>query len=110
MIRKKRAREERMSVFGVFNTKQRRPMPRRPGQNSEFVMFDVVYEDGTRRSNRKVPRTLTGGIDGDKRAHGFLIEQDRDIAEKSGKPAAKIKSITRSGTKKARDLAWKKAC
>ena len=110
MIRKKRAREERMSVFGVFNTKQRRPMPRRPGQNSEFVMFDVVYEDGTRRSNRKVPRTLTGGIDGDKRAHGFLIEQDRDIAEKSGKPAAKIKSITRSGAKKARDLAWKKAC
>ena len=110
MIRKKRAREERMSLFGVFNTKQRRPMPRKPGQNSEFVMFDVVYEDGTRRSNRKVPRTLTGGIDGDKRAHGFLIEQDRDIAEKSSKPAAKIKSITRSGTKKARDLAWKKAC
>jgi hypothetical protein len=32
-------------------------------------MFDVVYEDGTRRSNRKVPRVLTGGIDGDKRAH-----------------------------------------
>ena len=110
MIRKKRAREERMSLFGVFNTKQRRPMPRKPGQNSEFVMFDVVYEDGTRRSNRKVPRTLTGGIDGDKRAHGFLIEQDRDIAEKSGKPAAKIKSITRSGAKKVRDLAWKKAC
>jgi hypothetical protein len=72
-------------------------------------MFDVVYEDGTRRSNRKVPRVLTGGIDSDKRAHGFLIEQDRDIAEKSGKPAAKIKSITRSGAKKARDLAWKTA-
>jgi hypothetical protein len=74
-------------------------MPRKPGQNSEFVTFDVVYEDGTRRSNRKVPRALTGGIDGDKRAHGFLIEQDRDIAEKSGKPLAKIKSITRSGSK-----------
>jgi hypothetical protein len=73
-------------------------------------MFDVVYEDGARRSNRKVPRALTGGIDGDKWAHGFLIEQDRDIAEKSGKPAAKIKSITRSGAKKVRDLAWKKAC
>jgi hypothetical protein len=85
-------------------------MPRKPGRNSEFVMFDVVYEDGTRRSNRKVPRALTGGIDGDKQAYGFLIEQDRDIAEKSGKPATKIKSITRSGAKKARDLAWKKAC
>ena len=47
-----------------------------------------------------MPRALTGGIDGDKPAHGFLIEQDRDIAEKSGKPAAKIKSITRTGAKK----------
>jgi hypothetical protein len=75
-------------------------MPRKPGQNSEFVMFDVLYEDGTQRSNRRVPRTLTGGIDGDKPAHGFLIEQDRDIAEKSGKPVAKIKSITRTGAKK----------
>ena len=75
-------------------------MPRKPGLNSEFVMFDVLYEDGTQRSNRKVPRTLTGGIDGDKPAHGFLIEQDRDIAEKSGRPLAKIKSITRSGARK----------
>ena len=75
-------------------------MPRKPGLNSEFVMFDVVYEDGTQRSNRKVPRTLTGGIEGDKPAHGFLIEQDRDIAEKSGRPPAKIKSIARSGAKK----------
>ena len=51
-------------------------------------MFDVVYEDGTQRSNRKVPRALLGGIDGDKPAHGFLIEQDREIAEKSGRPPA----------------------
>ena len=62
-------------------------MPRKPGLNSEFVMFDVLYEDGTQRSNRKVPRALTGGLDGDKPAHGFLIEQDRDIAAKSGKAA-----------------------
>ncbi len=75
-------------------------MPRKPGLNSEFVMFDVVYEDGTQRSNRKVPRALTGGVDGDKPAYGFLIEQDRDIAEKSGRPPAKIKSISRSGAKK----------
>jgi len=70
-------------------------------------MFDVLYEDGTQRSNRKVPRALTGGVDGDKPAHGFLIEQDRDIAEKSGRPPAKIKTITRSDAKKkARDLTW----
>ncbi|HUC51891.1 MAG TPA: hypothetical protein VMA30_21090 [Xanthobacteraceae bacterium] len=75
-------------------------MPRKPGLNSEFVMFDVTYEDGTQRSNRKVPRALLGGLDGDKPAHGFLIEQDREIAEKSGRPLPAIKSITRSGAKK----------
>jgi hypothetical protein len=75
-------------------------MPRKPGLNSEFVMFDVLYEDGSQRSNRKVPRTLTGGLDGDKPAHEFLIEQDRDIAEKSGRPPLKIKSIARTGAKK----------
>ena len=85
-------------------------MPRKPGLNSEFVMFDVVYEDGTQRSNRKVPRELTGGIDGDKPAHGFLIEQDREIAEKSGRPLAAIQSISRSDAKKkARDLSWSRA-
>jgi hypothetical protein len=75
-------------------------MPRKPGKNSEFVMFDVVYEDGTQRSNRKVPRELTGGVEGDKPAHGFLIEQDREIAEKSGRPPVKIKNIYRSDAKK----------
>ena len=75
-------------------------MPRKPGLNSEFVMFDVVYVDGAQRSNRKVPRALTGGIDGDKPAHEFLIEQDRDIAEKSGRPPLQIKSIARAGAKK----------
>jgi hypothetical protein len=34
-------------------------------------MFDVAYEDGTRRSNRKVTRALTGGIDGDKGGTAF---------------------------------------
>ena len=81
-------------------------MPRKPGLNSEFVMFDVIYEDGTQRSNRRVPRELLGGLDGDKPAYGFLIEQDRDIAEKSGRPLAKIQSISRSGGKKtAKDYA-----
>jgi hypothetical protein len=90
--------------------KQDQAMPRKPGLNSEFVMFDVVYEDGTQRSNRKVPRALTGGIDGDKPAHGFLIEQDREIAEKSGRPPAKIQSIMRSDAKKKeRDYSERRA-
>ena len=85
-------------------------MPRKPGLNSEFVMFDVIYEDGSQRSNRKVPRELTGGIDGDQPAQGFIIEQDREIAEKSGRPPAKIQNITRSGAKKKdRDFSWERA-
>src|SRR5579863_4580657 len=96
---------------GHAPTRRRTTMPRKPGQNSEFVMFDVLYEDGTQRSNRKVPRTLIGGIDGDKPAHGSLIDQDRDIGEQSGRPTIKSKSIARSGAKKkARDEDWKKAC
>jgi hypothetical protein len=92
----RRAKEGRKSPINAIEKK----MPRKPGLNSEFVMFDVVYEDGTQRSNRKVPRALTGGLDGDKPAHGFLIEQDREIAEKSGQAPLKIKSITRTGAKK----------
>ena len=75
-------------------------MPRKPGLNSEFVMFDVIYEDGSLRSNRKVPRELLESVDGDKAAYGFVIEQDREIAEKSGRAPLKIKNISRSDAKK----------
>ena len=75
-------------------------MPKKHGLKSEFVMFDVLYEDGTRCSNRKVPRALLGGMDGDDPARGFIIEQDREIAEKSGRAPLDIKSIARSGAKK----------
>ena len=52
-------------------------MPKKHGLKSEFVTFDLLYEDGTRCSNRKVPRELLGGLDGDAPARGFIIEQDR---------------------------------
>jgi hypothetical protein len=74
-------------------------MPRKPGLNSEFVLFDVVYEDGTQRSNRKVPRELLGGLDGDAPARTVIMEQDREIAEKSGRPPAAIKVLKRAGAK-----------
>jgi flagellar biosynthesis GTPase FlhF len=35
-------------------------------QLGEFVLFDVLYEDGTRSSNRKVPRSELGSLDGDR--------------------------------------------
>jgi hypothetical protein len=77
-------------------------MAKRPGSNprNEFVFFDVIYEDGSQRSNRRVPAELLGGLDKDEPARGFIMEQDREIAEKSGRPPLAIKSIARSGAKK----------
>ena len=61
-----------------------------------FVLFDVVYQDGSRTSNRRVPGAELGGLDGDAPARAFIEAQDRAIAERSGSPRGPIKSITRS--------------
>ena len=61
-----------------------------------FVLFDVVYEDGTQTSNRKVPAAELGGLDGDMPARAIVEMQDRKIGEMSGMPRGRIKSITRS--------------
>jgi hypothetical protein len=71
-------------------------MARKPATREGFVLFDVLYEDGTQRSNRRVPGEILGGLDGDTPARDVIEEQDRLIAEKSGKPALAVKSIRRS--------------
>jgi len=71
-------------------------MARKPTARTEFVLFNVVYEDGSQRSNRKVPAELLGGLDGDEPARSAIMEQDREIAEKSGLPPLQIKSLKRS--------------
>ena len=64
---------------------------------SEFTFFDVLYEDGSRRSNRKVPTSAIGGAeDDDTLARAVLEAQDREIVKMSGRPMARIKTITRS--------------
>ena len=77
-------------------------MAKKPGTNpkGEFAFFNVVYDDDSQRSNRRVPSELLGGLDGDEPAHAFIMEQDREIAEKSGKRVLEIKSIERVGAKK----------
>jgi len=72
-------------------------MARRPALRriEEFILFDVLYEDGTRTSNRKVPGSELSGIDGDLPAKTYIEAQDRQIAEISGKPRSPIKSLTR---------------
>lgn len=69
---------------------------------SGFVLFDVVYEDGTQTSNRKVPATELGGLDGDDPARTFVESQDRKIGEMSGIPRPPIKSIARARKAKAK--------
>jgi len=65
-------------------------------RDGEFVLFDVVYEDGTRRSNRKIAISELDPIDGDASARAILEAQDRKIAAMSGRPSGLIKSIARS--------------
>ena len=61
----------------------------------EFVLFDVLYEDGSRTSNRKVPALELGRVDGDLLAKTYIEALDRQIAEIFGKPRTAIKSLTR---------------
>jgi hypothetical protein len=77
-------------------------MAKKPGSNNkgEWVFFDVVYEDGSQRSNRRVPAELLGGLDGDEPARQHILDQDREIAEKSGRAPLAIKSLGRTGAKK----------
>src|SRR5262249_31289128 len=65
-------------------------MARKPATRVEFTLFDVVYEDGSLRSNRRVPSDVLGGLDGDAAARAVIEEQDRIIAEKSGTPAVGV--------------------
>jgi hypothetical protein len=63
---------------------------------SGFVLFDVIYEDGTQTSNRKVPAAELGGLDGDEPARAIIEMQDRKIGEMSGNSRGRIKTIVRS--------------
>lgn len=74
-------------------------MARKPTRRTEFVLFDVVYEDGSQRSNRRVPGEALGGLEGDDAARAIIERQDREIAEKSGQIPLRIKSLRRSGAK-----------
>lgn len=69
---------------------------KKPNPKAAFVFFNVIYQDGTQTSNRKVPSEILGGLDGDEPARGIIEEQDREIEERSGRPRGPIKSIERA--------------
>jgi hypothetical protein len=70
---------------------RKKPTPKDP-----FVMFNVTYEDGTVTSNRRVPESVLGGLDGDAPAQAVIEEQDRAITQQSGRSRGPIKTIVRA--------------
>lgn len=70
---------------------------KKPTAKAEFVLFNVLYEDGMVTSNRKVPSSAVGTIDGDEPILATLQEQDREIEQRSGKRRSPIKSFERAG-------------
>jgi hypothetical protein len=72
-------------------------MAKKPTARVEFAFFNVTYEDGSQKSNRKVPAdVLDDPYDKDKAIREAIEAQDKAISEKSGLPPLAIKAITRA--------------
>ena len=71
-------------------------MARKRQTVSDITLFDVVYEDGSRRSNRRVPSAVLVGLDGDAPARAVIEAQDVEIAARSARAPLRITSIVRS--------------
>jgi hypothetical protein len=64
-----------------------------------FLTFNVEYEDGSVTSNRRVSNDLLDQSFGAKLedlALNAILDQDNDIAQRSGHRRSKIKKITRA--------------
>ena len=69
-------------------------MAKKPTARVEFAFFNVTYEDGSQRSNRKVEASGLDAYDKDSAIREAIEAQDKAISEKSGLPPLAIKSIT----------------
>lgn len=69
-------------------------MAKKPTARVEFAFFNVTYEDGSQRSNRKVSADVLNAYDKDAAIREAIEAQDKAISEKSGLPPLAIKSIT----------------
>ena len=71
-------------------------MAKKPTARTDFVLFNVIYEDGSQKSNRKIPAdVLDDPYDKDRAIRAAIEEHDKVISERSGLPPLGIKSITR---------------
>ena len=71
---------------------------KKPRVDDSVILFDVIYEDGTRSSRRKVAASDLADSGQDDHAKTLIMTQDREIAKKSGNQRGGIKSISRSPT------------
>jgi hypothetical protein len=65
-------------------------------QEPVFVQFDVIYEDGSKSSRRKINVAGLDKQEIEAHAKTEIMNQDRKIAEMSGKPRGNIKALERS--------------
>ena len=65
-------------------------------QERGTVLFDIVFADGSRASNRRVPVEILGGLDGDQPARDLIEQQEAEIAQKACRPPRVIQSLTRA--------------
>ena len=69
------------------------------GKGAEFIMFNVMYEDGMVTSNRRISNDLLDQSFGDSLqdlARIAIENQDNEIAQRSGQSRTKIKTIARA--------------
>ncbi|MCJ2051772.1 hypothetical protein [Methylobacterium sp. J-070] len=65
-------------------------------QERGTVLFGVVFDDGSRASNRRLPMENLDGLDGDQPARDLIEQQEAEIAQKAGRPPRTIQSLTRA--------------
>src|SRR5258708_20312001 len=86
--------QARPSPFSGAWSKEIQMARKKQESSGEFVIVHVLYDDGTQRSNRKVPRTALSGFDDEVDIKQSIEEQDRNIAPMSRLPPPPVKTIT----------------
>jgi hypothetical protein len=61
---------------------------------ARFLLCDVIYQDGSRSSNRRISTDDLDPFDRAGSIRALIEQQDRKLEEASGKPRAAIKSVT----------------
>jgi hypothetical protein len=69
---------------------------RQKKQEDNFVFFDVTYADGSKSSRRKINAPGMARDEVEAFALTEIMNQDRRIAEMSGKDRGPIKALVRS--------------